>query len=233
MYHTFTFNILSVIQFFSITLLSICFSIVQAQENEDWRDYQWQQKKDDDGIKIYTANVKKSRYDAVYGSMIVKAPVNNLVALVKDPQACSQWADLCKESRVEKKISELEYFVYTYNDVPFPVTDRDIVAKVNWTQTSSTLAVVMTAEPIAGIVEKTNAVRIEEADSRWYFTPLQNGKTKVETFAHVNPNGPMPAWLINMLIVSSPFKTMKGMRNIVEGGAYANSKSIFTLTPTQ
>lgn len=220
----------SIIKAACLLLLSIVFFSAYAQHsdiNNDWRDYNWREKRDKDGIKIYTSNMPNSKYDAVYGSMIVNSPINNLVALVKDTEACSQWADLCKKSRVEQIISEVEYYVYTYNDIPFPVTDRDVVAKVKWSQNTDTLAVTMTTEPVIGMVEKTDAVRIEEADSRWYFTPQADGTTKVETFAHINPNGPTPAWLTNMLLVSSPFKTMKGMREIVEGGAYANAKSIF------
>jgi len=210
--------------------LSLIFSSAHTQSNDnnkDWRNYNWKEKKNKDGIKIYTANMKNSKYDAVYGTMIVNSGVNNLVALVRDTEACQQWADLCKESRVEKKISEVEYYVYTYNDIPFPVTDRDVVAKVNWSQDPNSLDVIMLTEPVMGIVEKTGAVRIKEADSRWYFLPQEDGTTKVETFAHINPNGPTPAWLTNMLLVSSPFKTMKGMRDIVEGGAYADANSIF------
>ncbi|MGH1440102.1 MAG: START domain-containing protein [Cellvibrionaceae bacterium] len=200
---------------------------VQAQVDDSWRSYSWKEKKDKDGIKIYTSKVADSKFDAVYGSMLVQASVNSLVALVKDTDSCSQWADLCKESRVEKKNSEVEYFVYTYNDVPFPVTDRDVIAKVNWSQDPDTLAVIMTAEPTPDMLKETNAVRIIEADSRWYFTPQADGSTKVETFAHINPNGPTPAWLINMLLVSSPFKTMQGMKKMMESGIYDNADSIF------
>jgi hypothetical protein len=223
-------NRLLIIKLLAFIFLSLTFSFTYAQNsdiNKDWRNYNWKEKKNKDGIKIYTSNIKNSKYDAVYGTMIVNSAVNSLVALVRDTEACQQWADLCKESRVEKKISEVEYYVYTYNDIPFPVTDRDVVAKVKWSQDPNILNVIMTTEAVAGIVENTNAVRIEEADSRWYFLPQEDGTTKVETFAHINPNGPTPAWLTNMLLVGSPFKTMRDMRNIVEGGAYADADNIF------
>lgn len=159
--------------------------------------------------------------------MNVKGKVESIVALVLDVDKCSSWADLCKESKIVKRLSSTEFYVYTYNDVPFPVTDRYVVAHVNWQQDPNTLQVSMLTKPIEGEIEKENAVRIKDADSRWYFTPQVDGTTLVETFAHVDPNGPIPAWLSNLLQVNSPFKTMKNMRQLIESGAYKNAESIF------
>lgn len=219
-----------IISLLLVTIISLSTIVVQAQENttnDNWRDYPWKPKKNKNGIQIFTSNVPGSKYNAVYGSMIVRGSVDSLVALVQDATACPKWADLCKESRIIKTISPTEYYAYTYNDVPFPVKDRDAVTKIKWSQDPETLVTLMTAKPAIGLVEKTKAVRIEEVDSRWYFSPQADGTTKVETFAHINPNGPTPAWLTNMLLVSSPYKTMKAMRELIEGGSYANAKSIF------
>ncbi len=215
-------NCLPFCLFFKLLLL-----IATSSHAEEWRKLDWQEKKNEDGIQIFTSKVSNSKYDAVYGSMLVKGSANSLVALVQDTASCPRWADLCKKSRVHKKISATEFYVYTYNDVPFPVSDRDVLAKINWYQDPNTQQIRMISKPVSGIVNKTNAVRIEEADSRWYFTPLKDGTTKVETYAHINPNGPIPGWLTNLLLVGSPFKTMKNMRSLIEEGAYANSSSIF------
>jgi len=71
-------------------------------------DYDWKQKKDKDGIKIYTSTVEGSPFKAVRGEMVVEGRLASLVALVEDLDACPSWADLCKEARIEKRVSDSE-----------------------------------------------------------------------------------------------------------------------------
>ena len=85
----------------------------------------------------------------------------------------------------------------------------------------------MTSTATAGGTAKTKAVRIENAVSQWHFTPNGDGTTKVENFAHIDPNGPTPAWISNLMLVSAPYKSMSKMREIVESGRYADSKISF------
>ena len=182
--------------------------------------YQWKEKRNKDGIVIYTSKVPGSKYKAVRGVMVVKASLSSLVALVMDGASCAKWADLCKESRVHESISATEKYVYNYNDLPFPVSDRDALTHVVWRQDPQTLKVTMTSKATIGRLAKTQAVRIEEALSQWHFSPHGEGEVLVEMFAHINPNGPTPAWLTNRTLVASPFKTMSNMRRIVESGDY-------------
>ncbi len=215
----------AILFFTSILTISSAYAQVEGVE------YNWKEKLDKEDIKIYTSKVPGSKYNAVRGVMTVKANVTSLVALVQDTSSCTEWAEFCKESRIHKKISDTEYYIYTYNDIPFPVTDRDAVTKVVWKQDPDTLRVSMQSTPTKGLIEKTKAVRIEEANSQWHFTPLKDGNTLVESFAHINPNGPTPAWLTNMLLVKAPFKTMKNMREITERGDYQNKSLAFINDP--
>ncbi len=215
----------------AILFFTAILAISSAHAQVEGVKYIWKEKLDKEGIKIYTSKVQGSKYNAVRGVMTAKANITSLVALVQDTSSCPQWAEFCKESRVHKKISDTEYYIYTYNDIPFPVTDRDAVTKVVWKQDPDTLKVSMRSTPTKGLIEKTKAVRIEEADSQWHFTPLKDGSTLVESFAHINPNGPTPAWLTNMLLVKAPFKTMKNMRAIAERGDYQNKSLAFIHDP--
>ena len=70
-------------------------------------------------------------------------------------------------------------------------------------------------------------IRLKQATSQWHFTPKPNGMVLVESFAHINPSGPMPAWITNMIIVNSPFQTLKRVRSIVKSGAYDNKTVSF------
>ena len=73
-----------------------------------------------------------SKNKAVKATAKVEATISELVALVMDSSACPDWTALCKESRVVEQVSDTELYVYTINDVPWPVSDRDAVAHVGW-----------------------------------------------------------------------------------------------------
>ena len=191
-------------------------------------EYQWKIKKNKDGISVYTSKVPGSKFRAVRSEMRVKGKVSSLVALVSDDAACPKWADLCKESKTIEHTSSTEKYVYVYNDIPFPAKDRDVLAHVVWVHTPSTGKVSMTSTATQGRhPEIKQAVRLKDAVSQWHFTPQGDGTVLVESFAHIDPNGPTPAWLTNMMLVSSPLKTMKRMKEIIESGKYADSKIAF------
>lgn len=210
----------------AIALMASAFPLI-AFAQLDGVSYEWTEKKNKNGISISTSPVKGSSFKAVRGEMIVKSNVSALVALVEDMPACPKWAAMCKEARVEKRISDTESYAYVYNDIPFPVTDRDVYTHVVWTQDAQRKRVSMTSTAAKGGTPKSKAVRIKDAVSQWHFTLMEDGSTKVENFAHINPNGPTPAWLTNLMLVDSPFKSMKKMREIVESGGYADSKVPF------
>lgn len=190
--------------------------------------YQWEIKKEQDGIIIYTSKVTNSKFRAVKAEMLVKGTVSGLVALVSDNDACPQWADLCEKSETIEVISDTEKYVYSYNNIPFPIKDRDVLAHVIWQYAPSTGKVSMTSTATQDRHPKIkSAVRITKAVTQWHFTPQDDGFVRVDNFAHIDPNGPTPAWVTNLLLVSSPFKTMKNMRKIIETGHYKDVKVKF------
>jgi hypothetical protein len=190
-------------------------------------NYEWKEKRNKGGIVIQTSEVAGSNFRAVRGEMTVKGSVASLVALVEDLENCPKWADLCKEARVEKRVSATESFAYVYNDIPFPVSDRDVYTHIVWTQDPITKQLTMTSTATSGGTPKSKAVRIQNAVSQWHFSANQDGTATVESFAHIDPNGPTPAWLTNMMLVDSPFKSMTEMRSIIESGGYADANVAF------
>lgn len=218
----------------TLLLIQLFFVAPQlAQAQISGVDYDWKVKRNKDNIQIATSKVTGSPYKAVRGEMTIKGSVAELVALVDDLPNCDRWADLCKYSEVVKKLSATERYVYIYNRVPFPIKDRDVVARIRWSKSSEsgkvTMHSVATEGELSANLKPLNrrAVRIKQAVSQWHFTPLDGGFVKVENFAHINPNGPTPAWLTNMLLVNSPFKTMRSMRAIIEAGDYAGAELMF------
>ena len=186
-------------------------------------NYDWKLKRDKDGVQIYTSVVEDSSYKAVRGKMLVEAPLTALVALVEDLPRCSEWAALCKTARVEKRVSPTESYVYILNDLPFPVSNRDVYTHVVWNFNDMFSEITMTSTATPDVFPNTKAVRIEQAMSQWRFTDQADGTVLVESYAHINPNGPTPAWITNMMLIDSPFTSMREMRKIVEAGGYGDA----------
>lgn len=214
-------------------LLTSLFCIASAQEvraddgmsadtlNYQSSEFDWTLKRDKRDIQIYTSKVTGSNYVAVLSVMTVKASAQSLAALVVDFDYCSKWAAMCKHAEVQEQLSANESIVYSLNNAPFPVRDRDVVAKVRWLVDDESQKISMLSRAIdSDVPRRKGAIRVKYAVSEWHFTPQENGETLVENFAHVDPNGAVPAWVVNILIIDSPYKTFKKMRRLVESGKY-------------
>ena len=211
----------------SVLITASLFSLpVVAEEAE------WELKRDRDGIQVYTRPVEGSPYRAVRATMVVDSSLSAIVALIHDTDACPQWADLCAESRMIEQVSDTELFVYTLNDVPWPVSDRDATSHVVWRQDPESLMVEMSAELVSDkMPERKRTVRLQEGTTGWQFIPLENGQVEIVSSAHLEPGGAIPGWLSNRLLVDSPFTTMEGMRDMLASGAYDDAEYAWISEP--
>lgn len=208
-------------------LLAVVSNTVTAQ------DTQWELKRDRDGIQVFTRSVEGSPYKAVRSvSTINGATLTSLVALIEDAQACVDWADRCAEAYLVERISATESLVYTHNDMPFPVKDRDVVARVNWSQNSSTKAVTMVSvAETGGVEEQRGRLRLTKAAATWEFIPQADGSIEIRNEAHIDPGSSLPGWVTNMLLVDTPFETMKAYLNEVTKLKYQSSQLSFIQEP--
>lgn len=178
--------------------------------------YQWRLKKDNTDIQIYTSKVEGSKYLAVSASMQIKATVDSAAALIMDLKNCQQLSKICREAYIHERLSDTQSYVYSRNDIPFPGRDRDVVSHVVWSNDTENGVLMMISQAVTGVVPKVKGViRIEQATVMWRFTPKDKGMILVESFAHVNPASPMPKWLLNRLLINSPYKTMKNIRKLI------------------
>jgi len=196
-------------------------------------DSTWELRKDKAGIQVYTKSVDGSPYDAVRAvTQVDNIRLMSLVALLEDVEACQDWADQCVESTVRKRISDTEAYVYTHNDLPFPVKDRDALTHVVWSQNPDDYEVVMSSEATTGIMEKIKGrLRLTEAKTSWRFKPLPSGQIEVSNEAHINPGSSLPGWITNMLLVDTPYETIKSFVAEASMPKYQNAEVNFIIEP--
>lgn len=193
----------------------------------------WELQRDRDGIRVYTRSVAGSPYDAVRTTtQLSDVRLSALVALIEDAEACPDWADRCAESYLFERISESESLIYTHNDMPFPVKDRDVLALVKWTQDLDTLNVEMNSAATVGRMDEVRGrLRLTKAVAKWNFSPQADGSVLISNEAHIDPGSALPGWVTNMLLVDAPFETMKSFVSEVRNPKYAEATLSFIREP--
>lgn len=188
-------------------------------------DYQWTKRFEKDGIEVFNSKVPGSAFIAVRGKAIIQGNIKSLVALLEDIENCSNWASLCKKVSLVKYVSRTEYFVYILNAVTFPIADRDLIAHITWNVDPETKKVTMYSEAtkqINSVAKPNGVVRLDYAITQWSFTPLSGERVLVENYAHVDPNGAIPSWIINRLSKRAPYRSILKIRKSIEAGEYDN-----------
>lgn len=178
----------------------------------------WQLKKDEGGIQVYTRSVDGYPYKAIRSVIHLQdTRLSSVVSLIRDSKECPEWSDSCSSATVIEWVNELENYVHTTTDLPWPVKDRDLISHVIWHQDPETLIVTMQGNATTGkLLEKEGIVRLTEAQVNWELTALENGSMRVVFEAHINPASLLPSWVTNMLLVDSPFNSMQGLRALVK-----------------
>ncbi|RLP52334.1 MAG: hypothetical protein D6160_21445 [Ketobacter sp.] len=181
----------------------------------------WKLKKENDDIRVLTATVPESEHRAYLAVTVVDAHVDDLVAIIRNPQTCAQWVYRCGQSyRVSRETPNVD-LVYTSSDMPFPVKDRDTLARITWNQDPETKVIHAVGVATRDILApKDKHIRIEEATVIWELTPLDDGKTRVRTFGHADPGGELPTWLTNQLSTEVPVKTLNGLKKLVASNRF-------------
>lgn len=195
----------------------------------------WELQRDREGIQVYTRPVAGSPHAAVLTTTRMEnVRLSSLVALIEDADACADWADRCAESYLLERISATESLVYTHNDLPFPVKDRDVLAHVVWTQDEESYTVEMNSSATVGRMDEIRGRhRLTQAMARWEFAPQADGSVLVSNEAHIDPGSALPGWVTNLLLVDAPFETMKSFVREVRSPKYAQAELSFIREPAR
>ena len=190
---------------------------------------EWEIQRSEDGIDVYTRPEPASQFVAVRAVMTLNdVRLSSLVALISDTEACSRLESRCVEAETLDKINQTESVVYRYNNMPFPVRDRDMVLRLKWYQQPDSLNVNVVISNVTGFLpEKKRRVRMPKVNSGWKFVPLPDGSVEVSSEGHIEPGANLPAWLLNQFLVSAPFKTMEAVASMVREPLYRDAELSF------
>ena len=195
----------------------VCFYPVLAQENP------WVLAQESDDIKVYTRKKIGEKFKELRIITRHQTSLNAIMAAFDDTEAHKEWVYKTPESYTIEKVDSSTLIYYVKSDLPFPVSDRDIVIKYKWVQDPDTKVIVTESVGIVGKVDEDDSIiRVTDFASIYTLTPQPDGWVDIEYYAMMDPAGMLPAWLVNMVVTRGPVKTMDNLFDLLDSGRYDN-----------
>ncbi|MCC6726175.1 MAG: hypothetical protein IT258_16830 [Saprospiraceae bacterium] len=188
----------------------------------------WVLKKNKGGVKVYVRDQVDTNIKELKFSTTIEASLSTIAAILTDVKGFDDWSYGAMGSRVVKRMSDTEVYYYTEVDFPWPFDNRDLVLHSQIWQDKKTLALHSKSTSYHSMEkEKDDLVRIKKCEINWTFTPLENGKVKVDYFLNSDPGGNIPAWMVNLAADQGPLHTMVMFKEMLQKERYKNSKLAF------
>ena len=176
----------------------------------------WEEVRNKNGIKIYTRDWEGSDFVAVKTDMTVKTTPSQFVANAYLVKEYTQWVNDCQEAKLlEKKNSDM--IIYMSINSPWPVTDRDMVTKIELSQDPATRIITMAQNNEKNVYPLQDAhIRIPKTVGKTTVIPLEDGQIRIIFEIHNEPGGRLPSWAVNWMVDHLFYVSSVGLRERLE-----------------
>jgi hypothetical protein len=176
----------------------------------------WKLEKNEDGIAVYTRKTADLPIKQIKVVCELPGTPGQLVKVLKNVEHHSDWVYLNRKTVLLKQKDPNTFVYYTEADMPWPLTDRDMVAetKVFPPSKNKTVRVEVTGLPTY-LPKKEHLIRIPYSLAIWEITPVAADRIKVEYTFSVDPGGSIPAWMVNATLATGPSITFSQLRELL------------------
>ncbi|TPN87756.1 START domain-containing protein [Aquimarina algicola] len=175
---------------------------------------QWKLAKDDKGIKIWVRNFENSPYKEYKATTYVDT---SMQGVIKELLEAPSYTKNCEEgvSHLVKVNSANEYIFYVRNNFPWPIKNRDVVSKLSLKQIADDKIKLCISAAPKEIPLVKSTLRIQELSGHWLLEENEKG-IKITQQLYINPEGTLPPFITNALLVTGPFKTFRTLKETLE-----------------
>lgn len=175
---------------------------------------EWKLKKNENNIKIYTRAVENINFDEYKATTIIETSIDNVLAeLLEAPNYTTN----CEAgiSYYVKSISDSQHVFYAHKELPWPIKDRDIITLLTVEKLSSK-KIKLTLESLPEALPlKEKTIRIKTLMGYWLLEE-KGAKTLVTQQLFLDPEGNLPAFVVNSLLIKGPFKTFSELKATIK-----------------
>ena len=178
-------------------------------------DSPWALEQDEGSIQIYTRPVAGSPFLEVKATALIHAPIAHVAAVMGDGEGCSEWRAMCKSSEVLGTATDTERTIYMVLDMPWPVSDRDMVihSVIDIDRANKTVSVQL--EPASSEYPEKDYVRATTA-GQYQIKALGEELSELTYIMHADLGGNLSADIINPRVTSSTYEDIKRLQVLAE-----------------
>ncbi|WP_460220284.1 START domain-containing protein [Psychroserpens sp. MEBiC05023] len=173
----------------------------------------WNLKKESHQIKIYTRNTSNSNLKEFKAVTTINTPSK---VILKELLEAPKYYEDCPSniSYYVKKIGNNQHVFYAYKDLPWPIKDRDIVTLLS-VEIIDKKTTRLTLESLPNeLPKKDKTIRVKTLMGYWLLEEMDNN-TKVTQQLFLDPEGNLPSFVVNNLLIKGPYKTFKNLQESV------------------
>jgi hypothetical protein len=207
--------------FLKFSLLLLLFaaqnSIISAQET-------WKLESQKDGITIYSKSSEGSAFKSFKAHMLIKGSVNTFVAILQDIDNMKDWGYSIKSTQLLERKGDTLQIYYAEASAPFPFENRDGVYlnKFRWDTKSKQLNVDI--ELLPDYIKKKNKLVRVKGKGFWIVKVLKNDMLDITFSMQVDPGGNIPAWMVNIMVDTTPYTTMTELKKVMGNKKYQSKR---------
>jgi ribosome-associated toxin RatA of RatAB toxin-antitoxin module len=168
----------------------------------------WNLKKDQNGILIYSRSLKDSKFNELKAVFDLPGTFDQLSSILNDVSNYKTWVYGTASSNLIERKSSTEIVYYSQISVPWPASNRDFYSDTRIWVDSATHQMHLSSRNIDSFPHsKAHFVRIPFLKSDWLITATSTTSLHIDYILSWDPGGNIPAFIANTFSTSGPLQS--------------------------
>lgn len=173
---------------------------VAAWHNEPDRfgDAKWEALGSKKGVKLARKRLPASSLFAIRGETVIAAPVEKVARAIYDETKWTKWSANTAQALLLSSGPDTMKTVYQGMDMPFILSDRDVIYTFGYEYIGDTLVFIGRTLPYRNS-PKSIGVRMHLLEGRWFLKRTKTNQTHLVMEILMDPKGSLPTWFVNLV----------------------------------
>ena len=195
-------------------ILALALISIAAAAN-DATDPGWELQDEDGTLQVFTRKVDDSPFLEVMATVQINASASRVTEFLGDGNGCAAWRAMCRSSQVLEALSDEERYVYLVLDMPWPLTDRDMVIHSQTRLDPDSSSAIVNLRTDSSRHPPGDFVRAESV-GKFMLRVLPDQQVEFTYIMHTDLGGDLPPEAINARLAESTMDDLRRLKALAE-----------------